>query len=153
MREVMGRRSWLVIAVAMTAILSAEGAATSLGHLVESVVRNGPDAELPAHLSVVLGLSRIEQQTAVKQAVVRDGATVRTFNVCTAGHELVMLTYDEHSRLTQVYLLSAAGVLRKAVRYQAGGAAEDRPLRDARGDFDREIKFWTDFAQHPARPD
>jgi hypothetical protein len=152
-REVTGKRAWLVVAVAMAAALSAQGATRSLERLIDSVVRDGPDSQLPAHLSVILGVSGVEQKTAVKQAVIRDGYTVRTFNVCTANHgDVVMLTYNEQSRSTKAYLVSAAGALRKAVYYQAGAAANERSLADARGDFAKEIDFWTDLGRQPARP-
>jgi hypothetical protein len=140
-----GNRGWLIVAAAMTMMLSAYGAAGSLAGLVDAVVRNGPASRLPAHLSVVLGISRVEQETAVKQAVIRDGQTVHTFNVCAAKHDDVVLMHvDEQSRSTRAYLASAAGVLRKAVSYQAGAPAIERSLAEARGDFANEIKFWTD---------
>jgi hypothetical protein len=140
-------RARQIAALAMAVILSAQAATHPLGALVDAVVRKGPDAELPAHLSAVLGVNGVEQRVAVKQAVVRDGATVRTFNVCTVNPDnLVILTYNEQSRSTKAYLVSATGVLRKAVYYQTGAAAHERSLADARGDFAAEIKFWTDFS-------
>jgi hypothetical protein len=152
-REVAGRRAWLAAAVAMAAMLSAQGAGRSIGGLIDSVVRNGPDGLLPAHLSVVLGVSSVERTTPVKQAVIRDGSTVRTFNVCTADHDdVVILTYNEQSHSTKAYLVSVRGALRKAVYYQAGGAANERSPADARNDFADEISFWTNFDYQPARP-
>jgi len=149
----MGNRSWLIIAVAMAAMLCAHGAARSLAGLVDAVLRKGPDSQLPARLSVVLGITRTEQQTAVKQAVIRDGQTVHTFNVCAAKHDdVVLMSYNEQSRSTKAYLVSAAGTLRKAVAYQAGAAASERSLADARGDFAKEILIWTDFERRGAEP-
>jgi hypothetical protein len=149
-REVAVKRAWLA-AVAMAAMLSAQAAGRSLDGLIESVVRSGADAQLPAHLSVVLGVTAVERTTAVKQAVVRDGSAIRTFNVCTANHEdVVILTYDEQSRSTKAYLVSAKGALRKAVNYQAGAAANERSPADARSDFAYEIGFWTNFPIKPA---
>jgi len=131
----------------MAVMLSAHGAAHPLEALVDAVVRKGPNGELPAHLSAVLGVNRADQRAAVKQAVVHDGATVRTFNVCTANRDnLVILTYDERSQSTKAYLVSPDGALRKAVSYHTGAAAHERPLSDARSDFAAEIKFWTDFS-------
>lgn len=147
-REVAGKRAWLAAAaVAMAAaMLSAHGAGRSIGGLIDAVVRNGPDGLLPAHLSVVLGVSPVERTTAVKQAVVRDGASVRTFNVCASNHDdVVILTYNELSRSTKAYLVSTKGTLRKAVYYQAGAAASERSPADARKDFADEISFWTKF--------
>jgi len=146
-------RTWLIVAVAMALMLPAHGASGSLVELIGAVLRGGPASRLPAHLSVVLGISRIEQETPVKQAVIRDGQTVHTFNVCAANPaDVVILSYNEQSRSTKAYLVSSAGVLRKAVSYQAGAPANDRPLADARGDFSNEIKFWTDFERGQAAP-
>jgi hypothetical protein len=148
MREHSGKHAWLAAVVAMAAIAGAHGATRSLQGLIDAVVRNGPDSQLPAHLSVVLGVGRAEEKTAVKQAVIRDGDTVRTFNVCAANHDVVvMLTHDEHSQSTKAYLTSAAGKLRKAVYYQAGSAANERSLTDARGDYAAELALWTAFAE------
>jgi hypothetical protein len=147
MREHTGKQIWLAVIAALAAIAGAHGATRTLQGLIDAVVRNGPDSQLPAHLSVVLGVSRTEGATAVKQAVVRDGDTVRTFNVCAANHDVVvMLTHDEHSQSTKAYLTSAAGKLRKAVYYQAGSAANERSLADARGDYAAELALWTAFA-------
>jgi len=145
-REVIGRRTWL-IAVTVLAAFAVPAATSTLGRLVDAVLRQGPDSQLPAHLSVVLGLSPVERTTAVKQAVIRDGDTVRTFNVCVGNHkDLVMLVTNEKTQATKAYLLTAAGVLRKAIDYQAGGAPRERPRKEARKDFANEIKFWTHFA-------
>jgi hypothetical protein len=137
----------------MTVVLSAYGASGSLTGLVGAVLRNGPSSQLPAHLSVVLGISLTEQETPVKQAVIHDGQTVHTFNVCAANPaDVVIMSYNEQSRSTKAYLISTAGVLRKAVSYQAGAAVTDRPLAGARGDFANEIKFWTAFEGRQAAP-
>jgi hypothetical protein len=102
---------------------------------------------------MVLGITSVEHKTAVKQAVIRDGHAVRTFNVCAANHDdVVILTYDELDQLTKAYLMSAAGALRKAVSYQPGAPANVRTLTSARDDFAQELTFWTAFEQQSARP-
>src|ERR1700722_14267939 len=111
LRLFIGNRGWWVIVVALAACLAARGAAThSLKPLIDAVIRNGPDSQLPAHLSVMIGVSQVEQTTAVKQAVVRDGAIVRTFNVCVANHDdVVIMVHNEQSRSTKAYLSSPTG--------------------------------------------
>jgi hypothetical protein len=142
-----------MFAIALFAMLSAHGAPRSLGDLIDAVIRQGPASQLPAHLSVVLGVSRMEQPTAVKQAVMREAETVRTFNVCTANHDdVVMITYNEQSRSSKAYLMSPAGKLRKAVSFQAGAPAIERSLQEARSDFAAEVKFWMDVEHPPAAP-
>ena len=153
--EFTGNRSCLIVAVAtvaMAAALCAQGAARSLSGLVDVVVANGPESRLPAHLSVVLGISRTERETAVRQAVIRDGQTVHTFNVCIAKHDdVVMISVNEQDRSTRAYLVSAAGVLRKAVSYQVGAPAHERSLTEAHDDFANEIKLWTEFERRVGR--
>jgi hypothetical protein len=154
LRLIIGNRSWWVIVVVLAAAVAARGAPThSLKPLIDAVIRNGPDSQLPAHLSVTIGVSQVEQTTAVKQAVARNGAVVRTFNVCVANHDdVVILTYDEQSRSTKAYLSSATGSLRKAVSYQAGAAATERTSAAAGGDFAKEVNFWVDFVKQQATP-
>jgi hypothetical protein len=148
-REVKGKPTWIV-AVVLMAVFSVHGATHTFVALVDEVLRNGPGSQLPAHLSVMLGVSAVEQATAVKQAVLRDGDTVRTFNVCTDNHKnLVIVTHNEKTQATKAYLLTDAAVLRKAIDYQAGEPARERSLADARSDFAGEIKFWTDFPRQP----
>lgn len=146
------KRAWLVVGAVLPVIFTAHGSPRSLSALVDAVVRSGPVNELPAHLSVVLGINRIEQPTAVKQAVMRDGVVVRTFNVCSANHDVVMITYNEQSHSSKAYLTSITGELRKAVAFQAGAPAIDRSLAAARGDFAKEIQFWTNLEHRPAAP-
>jgi hypothetical protein len=153
-REVTGKRVLTVAAVvAIAAILSAHGATHSLKALVHAVVENGLDARLPAHLSVILGVAPVERATAVKQAVIRDGHTVHTFNVSVTNHgDVVMLTHDDQSLATKAYLVSAAGELRKAVSYQPGAPADERTPLAAGSDFSGELKFWTEYQPTPGKP-
>jgi hypothetical protein len=149
-----GNRSWLFIVLAVTTAVAARGAAPhSLKPLIDAVIRSGPDSQLPAHLSVMIGVSKVEQTTAVKQAVVRDGVIVRTFNVSVANHDdVVIMVHNEQSRSTKAYLSSPTGTLRKAVSYQAGAPATERAAAAARGDFAKEVSFWVEFVKQNAAP-
>jgi hypothetical protein len=153
LRAVSVNRAWLMVGIAFFAMVCAHASPNPLGELIDAVIRKGPASQLPARMSVILGLSEVEQPTAVKQAVVRDGNTVRTFNVSTANHnDVVMITYNEQSHSSKVYLLSSKGELRKALLFQAGAPALDRPLPEARGDFATEMKFWMGVEHPPAAP-
>jgi hypothetical protein len=154
-----GNRNWFiaaavtVAAIAMSATLGARGSAELFTGLVGEVIFRGPESRLPAHLSVVLGISAAERETAVRQAVIRDGQIVHTFNVCSAKpDDVVMMSVNEREHSTKAYLASAAGVLRKAVSYGEGAPANERSLTEARGDFAKEIKLWTDFERKSAGP-
>lgn len=142
-----------MVGVAFFAMVCAHASPNSLSDLIDAVIRKGPTSQLPAHLSVVLGVSAVEQPAAVKQAVMREAETVRTFNVCIANHgDVVMITYNEQSRSSKAYLVSPDGKLRKAVSFQAGAPAIERSLREARADFTAEIKFWMGVEHQPAAP-
>jgi hypothetical protein len=145
-RKFNGKRAWPLVAVVMAAFVSAQGAPHSLKVAIDAVVKNGLDSQLPAHVSQVLGLNKGELPTPVKQAVMRDGAIVRTFNVRVADHDVVLMAYDEQNRSMKAYRVSPGGKLLKAVAYQAGAAATERSAADANGDFAAEIKFWTETA-------
>lgn len=139
-----------MVGIASFAMAYAHGSANSLRDLIDAVIRKGPPSQLPAHLSVVLGVSGVEQPTAVKQAVMRDGSTVRTFNVSTANHgDVVMITYNEQSRSSKAFLVSPDGKLRKAVSFRAGAPATERSLAEAGSDFAAEIKFWVGVEHQP----
>lgn len=143
----------LAVVVAILALAAAHGAPRSLEGLVDAVLRQGPASRLPAHLSVLLGVSRVEQPTPVKQAVIRDGDTVRIFNVCSANHtDLVLIKYNERSRSSKAYLASPAGKLRRAVAFEGEHAAVERTLPEAARDFATEVKFWTSIGQQRAAP-
>lgn len=154
MSHIGSQRVWSVAAAAMLALTmsaaSAQGGKHALDGLIEAVLRRGPDSQLPAHLSVVLGVSAGERPTPVKQAVLRNGSTVKTFNVCLADHdEVVFVTYDEQIRASKAYRVSPSGTLRKAVAFQAGAPAVERTQKEAASDFAGELKFWTDFEHRP----
>ena len=123
-----------------------------LGGLIDAVLRRGPDGRLPAHLSRVLGVSGADGTTAVKQAVIRDGDVIRTFNVCRENHrDVVILTYDGRTQITKAYLVSTAGAMRKAVDYHGGEPARERSATEAHSDLIRELEFWADLAGRSAQ--
>ena len=146
-----GGGRWVAALIAALTLVQAEAAVPLLQPLIGAVLRNGPDSQLPAHLSLVLGISRVEQPVAVKQAVLREKSVVKTFLVSSVNHEdVVILSYDEESRSMRAYLTSASGALRKAVAYQAGAPAAVRAKADAAKDFNAEIHYWTSLARQPA---
>jgi hypothetical protein len=65
---------------------------------------------------------------------------------------VVILIYNEQTHSTKAYLSSPAGILRKAVSYQAGAPATVRDSAAARGDFAKEVDFWVEFVKQQAVP-
>jgi hypothetical protein len=147
----MSKGRWFIGALYMLAMFPAQatppGTAESFDELVETTVRRGPDGQLPPHLSVVLGLSTLEQGISVKQAVIRDGSAVRVFNVCAANHkDLVILTHNDREQSTKAYLFSTQGRLRRAVFFRDGEPVQMRSMAEASADFAAEQRFWKDFS-------
>jgi protein TonB len=121
--------------------------------LTDRTLSHGSDAQLPPHLSVVLGLEAHEQSTAVRQIATRVEHEVRAFNVPSSDHQqLVIFTVDEQTQAVTDYLLSPSGELRKAVSYTAGGPPLVLPTDVARSGFYRELQYWSrqerERAQH-----
>lgn len=151
MRAAACKRIGWIAALALAA-LAVHAADLALSSLIESTLKNGPDSRLPGHLSVVLGVSTVEQATPVKQAFRRNGTVVHTLNVCVGSHDrVVLLAYDEQRRAMKAYFMSADGVLRKAVSYEAGAPAEVRTVAAARADFTAELDAWKALMLKPTR--
>jgi len=132
-------------ALACLLVIAPVSAETSwLRALTDAALRQGLDAKLPPHLSVVLGLEAHEQSTPVRQIVARLDHEVRTFNVCSSNHQkLVIMTVNEQTQAVTGYLLSPGGKLRKAVSYTAGGPPQELSLAEARSGFNRELQYWS----------
>jgi len=140
---------WLAALACLLVIAPVSAETSWLRALTDQTLRQGADAKLPPHLSVVLGLEAKLQSTPVRQLVERVGHEVRTFNVCSSNHQkLVIMTVDEEKQAVTGYLLSPGGKLSKAVSYSPGGAPRELPLAEARSGFNRELQYWS----HRARP-
>lgn len=134
-------------ALALAALLSLPAvAATSwVDRLTSEALATGADAQLPPHLSVVLGIAAREQNTPVRQLVARVDQEVHTFNVCAADHrDLVIVTTDEKTHATTAYLVSARGRLRKTVTYSPEHPTELLSAEQAQAGFARERRYWSD---------
>jgi hypothetical protein len=131
--------------------ISAKDKSTPLVLLIDAVRTQGPASTLPPHLSEVLKLTEGGQSTPVKQALMRDGDRVHTFNVRSDGHDdVVLMVFDTRTQATRAYLTGEAGKLRKAVSYQAGEAPTERSIQDARADFNAEVAYWSTLSRKPA---
>ena len=127
--------------------LAAEAPVTRvLNGLVQTAVRSGQDAILPPHLSVMLGVSTSEASTPVRQLGFKNGDNIKTFNVCAADHQnVVLMSVGADSRVS-AYLMSSEGVLRKAIVYQVGGDTRELRISAAKADFLEQRKLWFERA-------
>ena len=112
--------------------------------IVAAVLKSGKAAQLPPHLSLVLGLGDGSAPIAVRQAVLRDGATVRVFDVTTAeSPAVVMLRTNERDQTTRAWLMAANGKPLQAVAYHAGDEPRRTPPKQAATEAAAELQFWT----------
>jgi hypothetical protein len=123
-------------------------APTPLSTIIDDALASGSDALLPAALSFPLGLSSHEQATPVHELVARTGHVTRRFCVSISHrHEILMLSEDEDNHVTNAFLVSAAGKLRKAVSQSGRGEAVTIPRAHAATAFIAERDYWTDSAR------
>lgn len=119
--------------------------------LTQQALTAGFPGTVPPHVAMVLGLTPKEEGVPVKQLVSHADQQVHTFNVSVAKpRKVVIFSVDEKAHNTVVYLLSAAGKLRKAVSYQSGGEPHELPATEARTGLASEVSFWSDRAAERA---
>ena len=111
---------------------------------VDKTFRDGLHAQLPPHISTLLGLS-VEKECPVMQGVVRTGKVVQGFDVSTANkNDVVLFVVDETTNDQTLYLTSRAGTLRKVVAVEAGVGAVRRITEQDKKAFEKEKQFWLD---------
>jgi hypothetical protein len=121
---------------------------------VERTFREGQHAELPPHISSLLGVSSLEKECPVMQRAVRSGTMVQGFDVSLASkNDIVLFVVDEAVNDQTLYLTSARGTLRRVVSVKAGeGRVSPVTVADQKG-FEKEKRFWLDrFAPVGALP-
>lgn len=115
-----------------------------MAQAVDKTLREGLQAKLPPHLSTLLGLSR-EEESPVRQGVVRTGKIVQAFDVSTANkNDVVLFVVDEATNDQTLYLTSRQGVLQKVVKVKAGLGQVQGITGEDRKAFAREKQFWLD---------
>jgi len=118
----------------------------------QRVAQEGKDATLPPHLALALGLGDGEHSLPVKQAGLRSGAVVRTFNVAhTASHPtVVLLEHHEDTQLTRAFLLKNSAQLAKALAYSSGAEPQAIPASQARPQLQEQLKYWSEQTKPPS---
>lgn len=148
---------WRVALVALfmlpTVFLMTDGRAqTSAGshaqgrmaRAVDMIFREGVHAQLPPHISTLLGLTR-EEECPMMQRALRSGTTVQGFNVSTANkNDVVVFVVNEATNDQTLYLTSAEGRLRKVVAVEAGVGKVRRINEEDRKAFAEQKRFWLD---------
>ena len=137
------RRLWPFFAV-LGLLQPIQAANANFAQLAQRAQREGTDALLPPHLSVVLGLTGAEQGVAVKQLLIRAAQRIRAFNVCAAAPSTVIIfEFDEATRIITAFRVSRAGTLDKAVTYESGQPVKELVGALARRALAEELRYWS----------
>ena len=138
----------LTCLVCILLAVPAQSATPWFSGFTDRVLREGHDALLPPHLALVLGLGTGEKAVAVKQLAFQKAQEFRTFNVCTEKGRvvIVILRYDQETRVTRAFLLGSGAKLQRAVTYETG--AQPAPLSGdpAQNALREELHYWSDRA-------
>ena len=111
---------------------------------VDRILREGALAQLPPHLSTLLGISA-EKECPVMQGVVRTGQAVRGFDVSMVNkNDVVLFVVNETTNDQTLYLTSAEGTLRRKVSVEVGVGKVRRITNQDRKAFEKEKQFWLD---------
>jgi hypothetical protein len=143
MRQRLIRCGWLIALLHFQGALGAEDKpAVLLTRLVQQALTGGQPAMLSPHLSVLLGISSSEGATPVRQLGLQSGDAHRLFDVCESNHDRIVLMDVVANKHVSAYLVSAGGVLLKAVVYDIGGTTQEQSLTAAKPAFIKQREFW-----------
>jgi hypothetical protein len=111
---------------------------------VDKTLREGLHAQLPPHLSTLLGISE-EKECLVMQSMVRTEKVVQGFDVSmTNRNDVVLFVVNETTNDQTLYLTSREGTLRKVVSVKEGVGGVRRITGEERKAFEKEKRFWLD---------
>ena len=112
----------------------------------DRVLREGHEALLSPHLALVFGLGTGEKSVAVKQLATQSPQEIRAFDVSTQKGRVVVviLRYDQKTRVTRAFLLGSGAKLRSAVTYETGSQPATLPDALARSALREELQYWSE---------
>ena len=147
----LGRARWNAVFTCLVCIMlavRAQGGVPWFGGFTDRVVHEGHEALLSPHLALVFGLGTGEKPVAVKQFAVQNPQEVHAFNVSTAkgGVDVVILKYDQQTRVIKAFLLGTGAKLRKAVTYETGAQPTFLPNALAQSALREELQYWSQRA-------
>jgi hypothetical protein len=110
----------------------------------DRTLQEGLRAQLPPHLSTLLGISA-EKECPVRQGLMRTGKLVQGFDVSTVNtNDVVLFVVNGAANDQTLYLTSREGSLRKVVSVKAGVGRVLRISAQDRKAFEKEKQFWLD---------
>ena len=122
-----------------------------LAAAAQAAIDHGVHAELPPHVSTLLGLST-EQKVPILQGVLRSPVQIQGIDVVEKNHEdIVIFTVDISTQEQTYFLTSPSGILRRVLSVKGGVGNVIRPTKTDLEAFQNEKKMWQDrFAGQPA---
>ena len=113
-----------------------------LADVAVAAVQRGFHAELPPHISNLLGLTH-EEKCPVLQGVLRTGDKIQGIEVRENNHnDIVIFTVDEATNDQIYFLTSPSGALRRVLSVQQGVGNVVRPGKADVEAFQKEKKMW-----------
>lgn len=124
-----------------------------LASAAQTTVQRGFHAELPPHISTLLGLTN-EETCAVVQGVLRSSERTQGFEVTEKNHnDIVIFIVDEMTKEQTFYLTSPSGSLRRVLSVKQGIGYVVKATRADIEMFQREKRMWEErlVVQTPAK--
>jgi hypothetical protein len=110
--------------------------------VANAVIERGFQAELPPHISTLLGLTH-EESCVVTQRVLRSPGKIEGIDVTEKNHhDVVIFIVDETSNKQTLYLTSPSGTLRRVLLVQQGVGRIARPSKADLAAFRNQKKMW-----------
>ena len=102
----------------------------------------GLPAELPPHISTLLGLTS-EEKCSVMQGVLRSSDKIQGFEVTVKNHnDIIIFVVDESTKDQTFFLTSPSGALRRVLSVKQGIGFVVRPTNADIEAFQKEKKMW-----------
>jgi hypothetical protein len=123
-----------------------------LATAAQAAVAHGVHAELPPHISTLLGLAH-EEKCDVLQGVLRSASSVQGIDVLDKNHgDIVIFTVNLATKDQTFYLTSPTGTLRKLLTVSQGVGQVVEPTKADIEAFQSEKKMWVERLAAPAPP-
>jgi hypothetical protein len=134
----------VAIALVCSSAMSVHAAEGWIERLAGRVATEGASTSVPPHLALVLGIGSGETAVPARQLVERAGTHVRIFEVAEAkgARVILLIHYDEASRLTEALHVRANGTLKQAVTYAAGAQPKEVPADKASALLGEALAYW-----------
>ena len=132
------------LSYAATPVPHASSPKAELAAVAQVAVERGLHANLPPHVSTLLGLTQ-DEQCPVLQGVLRSTEKVEGIEVTEKNHDdIVIFTVDEATKDQTFYLTSPSGTLRRVLLVKQGVGHIVKPMRADTEAFQKEKDMWKD---------